>query len=98
MRLLVLGHDVQDVIDAIRRLEVKSALERGRLIHELISKEVIAEADSKADFEELKSLVSSLELEIFEPAEDTVYEPHRPYGKAYRRSMSGSRPKKGKRK
>ena len=94
MRLLVLGHDVQDVIDAIRRLEVKSALERGRLIHELISKEVMAEAD----FEELKSLVSSLELEIFEPAEDTVYEPHRPYGKQYRRSMGGSRPKKGKRK
>ena len=90
MRLLVLSHDV---VRALRQLEVENALEGGRLIHELISKEVAA----MADFEELKSLVSSLELEIFEPAEDPVYEPHRPYGKQYRRSMSGSRPKKGKR-
>ena len=95
MRLLVLSHDV---VRALRQLEVKSALERGRLIHELISKEVMAEADSKADFEKLVDAIKSMAFEEYVPAEDTVYEPHRPYGKAYRRSMSGSRPKKGKRK
>lgn len=101
MRLIVLGHDVEDVVRALRQHEVKNALEGGRLIHEVISEKMLGVAtDPKVDFEKLVDAIKTMAFDDYEPVtvQHDILQPHRPYGKQYRRSLSGSRPKKGKRK